>query len=74
MKLNLSTAAIARTSARHPWRAIGTWLIMLGIAIALISMLLGSALTTDATGTLTNNFAKVTYNGTTGWAHIDYLS
>ena len=25
------------------------------------------------TGTLTNNFSKVTYNGTTGWAHIDYL-
>ncbi len=26
------------------------------------------------TGTLTNNFSKVTYNGTTGWAHIDYLT
>jgi D-alanyl-D-alanine carboxypeptidase len=25
------------------------------------------------TGTVTNNFSKVTYNGTTGWAHIDYL-
>lgn len=25
-------------------------------------------------GTVTNNFAKVTYNGTTGWAHIDYLT
>ena len=55
MKLNLSTAAIARTSARHPWRAISAWLTMLGIAIALISTLLGSALTTEATGTLTNN-------------------
>ena len=24
-------------------------------------------------GNLSNNFSKVTYNGTTGWAHIDYL-
>jgi RND superfamily putative drug exporter len=54
MKLNLSTSGSARISARHPWRAIGVWLIVLGIAIALMSTLLGNTLTTDVT-TLTNN-------------------
>ena len=54
MRLNLSTAGLARASARHPWWTIGGWLTVLGVAIVLIGALLGSGLTTDVT-TLTNN-------------------
>ena len=55
MRLNLSTAGLARASARHPWRTIGGWLTLLVAAIVLMGTLLGDALTTEATGTLTNN-------------------
>ncbi len=55
MTLHLSTAGLARASARHPWRTIGGWLILLAVAVVLIGTFLGDALTTDATGTLTNN-------------------
>ncbi len=55
MRLNLSTAGLARASAQHPWRTIGGVLTLFGIAFLLISTLLAGALTTDATGTLTNN-------------------
>jgi RND superfamily putative drug exporter len=55
MRLNLSTSGLAHASARHPWRTIGGWLTLLVAAIVLIGTLLDGALTTDATGTLTNN-------------------
>ena len=47
MPPNLSTAGLARASARHPWRTIGVWLTLLVAAIVLIGTLLGDALTTD---------------------------
>jgi RND superfamily putative drug exporter len=55
MQRNFSTAGLARASARHPWRTIGGVLTLFAVAFLLISTLLSGALTTDATGTLTNN-------------------
>ena len=54
MRLNLSPKTIARASARHPWRTIGAWVTILGLAIFLMGTFLGDALTTDVT-TPTNN-------------------
>ncbi|HET7037061.1 MAG TPA: MMPL family transporter [Thermomicrobiaceae bacterium] len=52
MRALLSTAGLARASARHPWRVLGLWLIILVLAGVSASGL-GKALTTDAnfTGT-----------------------
>ncbi|HEU5424822.1 MAG TPA: MMPL family transporter [Nitrolancea sp.] len=52
MRALLSTAGLARASARHPWRVLGIWLIVLVLAGVSASGL-GKALTTDAnfTGT-----------------------
>ena len=47
----LSTAGIARVSARHPWRVVATWVVILILAIVAASGL-GDALTTD--GNFTN--------------------
>ena len=55
MHLTLSPAGLARAGARHPWRTIGAWALLLGIAFFLMTTFLGGALTSDATGTLTNN-------------------
>ena len=52
MRPNLSTASLARASARHPWRTLGAWLTVLAVAIVLTSTLLGDTLSTEATGTL----------------------
>ncbi|MCC6943776.1 MAG: MMPL family transporter [Thermomicrobiales bacterium] len=41
-----STAGIAHLSARHPWRTLGFWLLLLVLA-ALSASTLGSALTTE---------------------------
>src|SRR6478609_3396479 len=40
-----STSGLARSSARHPWRVIGVWIVVLVIAAGLASTL-GNALTT----------------------------
>jgi RND superfamily putative drug exporter len=55
MRLTVSPGSLARAGALHPWRTIAAWLLMLAAAIALMITFLGGALTTDATGTLTNN-------------------
>ncbi len=55
MRLAISPGSLARAGALHPWRTIAAWLLMLAVAIALIITFLGGALTSDATGTLTNN-------------------
>ncbi|MGD9894369.1 MAG: MMPL family transporter, partial [Dehalococcoidia bacterium] len=47
MKLSLSTADLARASARRPLTTIGVWVAVLAIAVALIGALLGGALTLD---------------------------
>lgn len=54
MKRILSPAGLARASAQHPWTAIGAWLAVLVAAIAMISMLLSGALSTEVTAP-TNN-------------------
>jgi RND superfamily putative drug exporter len=51
--MRLSTEAIARASARHPWRAVGAWVGALAAAFVCIGALLGGGLTTD--GAPTNN-------------------
>jgi RND superfamily putative drug exporter len=54
MKLIPSTTGLARASARHPWRTIGAWITVLGLAIVVMGTFLSDTLTTDVT-TLTNN-------------------
>ena len=49
----LSTTALVRWCSRHPWFTIGMWGLFLIISIAIISTLLGDALTTETT--FTNN-------------------
>ncbi len=51
LKLNLSTEALARASTRRPWTVIGAWAVALVVALALMSRLLPSALTTEFTFT-----------------------
>jgi uncharacterized membrane protein YdfJ with MMPL/SSD domain len=51
--MRLSTSTLASASARHPWRTIGVWIVILVLAIAAIVTLLGGSLTTE--GNPTNN-------------------
>jgi RND superfamily putative drug exporter len=53
MALPISTEGLARTSARHPWLVIGSWLAVVVASIALIATLLSGALTTEVA--FTNN-------------------
>src|SRR5438067_5721030 len=48
MRTRLSTAGLARISARHPWRTIGLWVAILMLA-AVAASGLSSVLTTDDT-------------------------
>jgi RND superfamily putative drug exporter len=48
MRGRLSTGALARRSARHPWLTIGAWGAALVAAVFLIATFLGDALTTEA--------------------------
>ena len=50
--MKLSTQSLASSSARHPWRTIGAWIVVAVLAIAAITVGLGS-LTTE--GAPTNN-------------------
>ena len=49
--MRLSTEAIARASARHPWRAVGAWIGVVVAAFVCIGALLGGGLTTDGAPT-----------------------
>ncbi|MCH8205428.1 MAG: MMPL family transporter [Chloroflexi bacterium] len=53
MAINLSTEALARVSARHPWRTIAVWVVLITVAVGLNATLLGDALTTEFS--FTNN-------------------
>ncbi len=53
MAFGLSTEALARTSARHPWLVISAWAVLFVTALALTVSLSSSALTTKIG--LTNN-------------------
>ena len=41
------TERLARTSAHHPWRTIGVWVVLIALAVLAVSTLLGSGLTSD---------------------------
>ncbi|MGC2241026.1 MAG: hypothetical protein WA726_09325, partial [Acidimicrobiia bacterium] len=43
----LGTESMARGSARRPWLTVALWIVLIGIAGALSSQLLGDALTTS---------------------------
>jgi uncharacterized membrane protein YdfJ with MMPL/SSD domain len=51
--MKLSTTSLAAASARHPWRTIGAWIVLVVLAIVAIATLLGGSLTTE--GNPTNN-------------------
>jgi uncharacterized membrane protein YdfJ with MMPL/SSD domain len=51
--MKLPTRALAGSSARHPWRALGAWLVVTVLAVVTIVSLLGGSLTTE--GAPTNN-------------------
>jgi putative drug exporter of the RND superfamily len=41
------TERLARSSATHPWRAVGVWLTIIVVAVLSVSSLLGSGLTSE---------------------------
>jgi uncharacterized membrane protein YdfJ with MMPL/SSD domain len=45
--VRVSTESLARASARHPWRVLGVWGVVLLLSLVAIGTLLGSALTTE---------------------------
>ena len=47
----LSTKSLAAASARHPWRTIVAWIVVLVLAVAAIATLLGGSLTTEGAPT-----------------------
>jgi uncharacterized membrane protein YdfJ with MMPL/SSD domain len=51
--VKLSTQTLAMMSARHPWRTIAGWIVLVVAAVVAIGALLGGALTTE--GKPTNN-------------------
>ena len=51
--MSLSTQAIARACASHPWRTIATWIALVVVAFFAIVLLLGGSLTTDGAPTNT---------------------
>lgn len=45
--MQLSTTSLARIAARHPWRTVTVWVVVLIASIAASAVLLGDALTTN---------------------------
>ena len=45
--MRLSTESLAVASARHPWRVVGIWLLLVVAAMALTGTLFSSAITTE---------------------------
>ncbi len=48
MAFGFSTKAIAKASARHPWRVVIAWIVLIVVSVGLISTFLSSATTTTA--------------------------
>jgi putative drug exporter of the RND superfamily len=46
-----STKALAAASARHPWRTIAAWIVVLLLAVVAVATLLGGSLTTEGAPT-----------------------
>jgi RND superfamily putative drug exporter len=53
MALNISPGALARSSARHPWRVVAVWLVGIVAAFVIVGAMLNDAFTTEAS--VTNN-------------------
>ncbi|HWO73801.1 MAG TPA: MMPL family transporter, partial [Dehalococcoidia bacterium] len=51
MSFSLSPTAVARGSARHPWRTVALWVVLLVASFGLIGALLSDALTNEASAT-----------------------
>jgi RND superfamily putative drug exporter len=51
MAPSISPGTLARASARHPWRVIGLWAVLLVISFGLMGAFLEGALTTEAKAT-----------------------
>jgi uncharacterized membrane protein YdfJ with MMPL/SSD domain len=49
--MRLSTQTLATTSARHPWRTIGVWVVAVVVGVVAIVALLGGSLTTEGNPT-----------------------
>jgi RND superfamily putative drug exporter len=45
--MRINPQSVARASAKHPWRTLGVWLVVLAAGIAGAATLLGPALTTE---------------------------
>jgi putative drug exporter of the RND superfamily len=45
--VRLSTEALARACARHPWRTVGVWLAAVVVSLGLVATLLGDVLTSE---------------------------
>jgi putative drug exporter of the RND superfamily len=52
-RMKLWTQSLAAASARHPWRTLGAWLVVIVLGVVAIASLLGGSLTTE--GAPTNN-------------------
>jgi RND superfamily putative drug exporter len=51
MAFSLTPTGIANASARHPWRTVGIWVVVLVASFVITGTLLSSALTNEATAT-----------------------
>ncbi len=47
MRLGLSSEALARSSATHPWRTIAVWVVLIVAAMAMNATFLADSLTTE---------------------------
>ncbi len=54
----LSTEALARASAEHPWRVVAAWIVLLISSFVLVSTLLADALTTNQEMTNDPDYAR----------------
>ena len=45
--MRINPESLARASSRHPWRVIGSWIVLFGVMGAVVSSLLGGVLNND---------------------------
>src|SRR5262249_42140442 len=48
MAFSISPQSLARSSARHPWRVVGAWVVVMVVSMMLIGTLMKDATTTEA--------------------------
>ena len=47
--MRLSTESLARASARHPWRTVGIWIVVVVLSFGAVATLLGVSSVADGT-------------------------